>query len=79
MKINRWWYSKKQEEILNFFNPHHTCKVFVDGKWREYTEWTTSADGKCNWNDAILIAESEEELPLKIDGVEQQKFNWRNY
>lgn len=79
MKINRWWYSKKQEEILNFFNTHHTCKVFVDGKWREYTEWTTSTDGKCNWDDAILIAESEEELPLKIDGVEQQKFNWRNY
>ena len=84
MKTNRWWYSKKQKEVIDFSNTlnrnyNHTCHVFVDGKWCEYTEWTTSPNGKCNWDDAILIAESEEELPLKIDGVEQQKFNWWDY
>lgn len=77
MKINRWWYSKKQKEIVDFFNildRNHTCNVLVDGEWREYTEWTTSENGKCNWDDAVLIAESEKELPIMVNGVVQAHF-----
>lgn len=73
MKINRWWYSKRQKRVINTFYPFHTCHVFVNGRWCEYTEWTSSPDGKCNWDDAVLIAESEVELPIMIDGVEQIK------
>lgn len=71
MKINRWWYSLEQKRISNIFRPQHTCHVFVDGEWCEYTEWTTSLNGKCNWEDAILIAESVEELPVMVNGVKQ--------
>lgn len=71
MKINRWWYSNKQREIEKRFDPFHSYHVFVDGRWLEYTEWTTSVNAKCNWEDAVLIAESEVELPIMIDGVEQ--------
>lgn len=71
MKINRWWYSEGQKDIERIFWPFHSCHVFVDDKWQEFTEWTTSVDGKCNWDDAILIAESESELPIMVDGVKQ--------
>ena len=71
MKINRWWYSLEQKKISNIFRPHHTCSVFVNGEWHEYTEWTTSLNGKCNWEDAILIAESIEKLPVMVNGIKQ--------
>lgn len=72
MKINRWWYSEEQKKISTIFRHSHTCHVFVNGEWREYTEWTTSLDGKCNWGDAILIAESVTELPIMVNGIKQQ-------
>lgn len=73
MKINRWWYSERQKEIgkVLLFGPDHICHVFVNGEWREYTEWTTSLNGKCNWEDVVLIAESEKDLPIKVNGVVQ--------
>ena len=71
MKINRWWYSEEQKKISNAFRPHHTCSVFVNGEWHEYTEWTTSLNGKCNWEDAVLIAESITELPIMVNGIKQ--------
>lgn len=76
--INRWWYSRKQHEIINkFYWPDtHRCEVFVNGAWHEYTEWTSSLDGKCNWDDAVLLAESFTQLPIKIDGVEQKRRIW---
>ena len=76
MDINRWWYSYKQERHLNMLDPFHKCEVLVGGKWCRYTEWTTSPNGKCNYDDAVLIAESTEKLPLRINNVEQSKFNW---
>lgn len=72
MKINRWWYSNEQKKFQTMFYPFHSCHVFVNDKWCEYTEWTTSLDGKCNWEDAFLIAESETGLPIMIDGVRQR-------
>lgn len=77
MKINRWWFSYKQYRHLKMLKPFHRCEVLVDGKWRMYTEWTTSPDGKCNYDDAILVAESMGKLPLKIDNVEQEQINFK--
>ena len=38
--------------------------VLVDGEWKAYSEcW--KGNGKSNWEDAILVAESEQELPFK--------------
>lgn len=73
MKINRWWYSKEQKNISTMLRGSHTCHVFVNDKWYEYTEWTTSVNGKCNWEDAVLIAESETVLPIMVNGVRQSK------
>ena len=70
-KTNRWWYSEKQKAISYMFRPKYTYQVFVDGEWREYTEWTTSSNGKCNWDDAILITESAIGLPIMVNGVKQ--------
>ena len=48
MKINRYWYSKKQEQVAIQLNRFVERYVLVNGKWHEYTEWTTSLDGKSN-------------------------------
>lgn len=69
MKINRWWYSKKQKQASEKVN--NICQVQVNGKWHEFTEWTTSLYGDSNWKDAILIAESTRKLPVMINGVIQ--------
>ena len=70
MVINRWWYSEKQKERTIEMNCFYNRQVFVDDKWCEYTEWTT-LNGKSNWEDAVLVAESTTELPVMIDGVRQ--------
>jgi hypothetical protein len=71
MEINRWWYSKKQKKVINQHRPNHICQVYINGEWCEYTEWTTSQNGKCNWDDAILIAESIGDQPIMVNGVKQ--------
>lgn len=71
MKINRWWYSEKQKERSIEMNSFHNRQVFVNGKWCEYTEWTSSLNGKSNWEDAVLLAESTTKLPIMINGVRQ--------
>lgn len=71
MEINRWWYSEKQKERSIEMNCFHNRQVFVNGKWCEYTEWTSSLNGKNNWEDAVLIAESATKLPIMINGVRQ--------
>lgn len=73
IEINRWWYSRKQKEISRHHPKSTTCHVMVDGKWHEYTEWTTSLNGKCNWDDAILIAESVSKLEIMVDGIVQSR------
>jgi hypothetical protein len=64
MKINRWWYSNKQNEITRRDRRFH--QVLVDDKWLAYTEWTISKNAKCSFDDAILIAESIKKLPTKL-------------
>lgn len=65
----RWWYSVKQESALRRSHKTHIWHVLVNGDWKEYTECTSSMDSKCNWDDAILVAESDKYLPIMIDGV----------
>lgn len=72
-EINRYWFSKEQKGIGMCRLDRRGCvrKVKVNGEWREYTEWTTSWNGRSNWKDAVLVAESRIKLPLMIDGVLQ--------
>lgn len=71
-EINRYWFSKGQEEMGGCLAERsHVRKVKVNGEWHEYTEWTTSWNGRSNWEDAVLVAESRIKLPLMIDGVLQ--------
>lgn len=67
MEINRWWYSNKQNEIAR--QDRLFRQVLVNGKWLAYTEWTTSKNGKCNFDDAILIAESIKNLPTRLTEI----------
>lgn len=69
MVARRWWYSEKQRSVLRRSSGAHIWHVLVNGDWQEYTECTSSVDSKCNWDDAILIAESDKYLPVMIDGV----------
>ena len=73
IEINRWWYSREQKEVSRRYPESTTCHVMVDGKWQEYTEWTTSLNGKCNWDDAVLIAESVNELEIMVNGIVQSR------
>ena len=69
--INRFWFSKEQERCqLKTADPSN-CEVFVDGKWVKFTQWTTSVFGKSNWEDAVLVAESRIDLPVRVNGVVQ--------
>lgn len=72
-EINRYWFSKEQKKMDGHSPDRRSCvrKVKVNGEWREYTEWTTSWNGRSNWKDAVLVAESRIKLPLMIDGVLQ--------
>lgn len=74
--MNRWWYSEKQKQITNYLKEtigmkNTYCEVYTDFMWQPFTEWTTSPNGKCNWDDAILVAVSDRELPIRVDGVLQ--------
>lgn len=40
--------------------------VFVDGEWKPYSECSFGTATQSNWDDAILVAESEEELPTRF-------------
>ena len=71
MEINRWWYSKQQEDASKQIHSFCERHVFVGGKWCKYTEWTISLNGKSNWEDAVLVAESTTKLPIMINGVRQ--------
>ena len=69
--INRFWFSKEQKRHHRKKAGSSCCEVFVNGKWVEFTQWTTSLFVKCNWSDAVLVAESRVNLPVRVDGVVQ--------
>lgn len=66
-KTNRFYYSRKQKEIkqLNAFLkiPNVVCdgkKSYItleDGREVEYTQWCSTPDSECKFQDAVLVAE----------------------
>ena len=71
--MNRYWFSKKQKEQREGVITEHGNKkveVLTAEGWREYTQWCTRGE-KSPWDDAVLVAESENELPIRIDGHDQ--------
>ena len=68
--MNRYWFSKKQKELrkrLITENGSRKAEVLTAEGWREYTQWCSSGDD-CPWEDAVLVAESKNKLPLRIGG-----------
>ena len=69
--MNRYWYSEKQkkqqEKAVKRCCSHSKAEVLTDEGWKEYTQWCSSGDD-CPWEDAVLVAELENELPIRIDG-----------
>jgi hypothetical protein len=73
--MNRYWFSRKQKEQrerIIMRNGNRKAEVLTDEGWREYTQWCTSGETSL-WEDAVLVAESKNELPLRIDGHVQGK------
>ena len=71
-KKNRFYYSKKQSDIENDMWGFPTRFTFVktpDG-WRIYSEWCSTKGAKCNWEDAKLVYETDDEPEIIIhDGI----------
>lgn len=68
--MNRYWFSQKQKEQHEKHcsrSGSRKAEVLTDEGWREYTQWCSSGD-TCPWDDAVLVAESKNKLPLRIDG-----------
>jgi uncharacterized protein YpiB (UPF0302 family) len=59
--MNRLYYSKKQECIAG------ANLVNVNGTWVKYTQWNSHrfSDAGCNWDDAVLVLETEDEPQIK--------------
>jgi hypothetical protein len=68
--MNRYWFSRKQKELRERIitkNGSGKAEVLTDEGWREYTQWCSDGD-TCPWDDAVLVAESKNKLPLRING-----------
>lgn len=68
--MNRYWFSQKQKEQHEKHRSRsgsRKAEVLTDEGWREYTQWCSSGD-TCPCDDAVLVAESKNKLPLRIDG-----------
>jgi hypothetical protein len=67
-KKNRFYYSKKQSEIYEEMWNMPTRFTFVktpDG-WKQYSEWCSVKSAKCNWEDAKLVYETDDEPEVII-------------
>lgn len=68
--MNRYWFSRKQKELrerITTRDESRKVEVLTDEGWKEYTQWCSSGDD-CPWKDAVLVAESKNKLPVRIDG-----------
>lgn len=66
-KVFRYWFSYEQKKVGQLVDGFEKVnKVLIGNEWREYTEFTSTEDGKCNWDDAVLLAESNKELSIQI-------------
>ena len=67
-KKNRFYYSKKQNDIDEEMWNIPTRFTFVktpDG-WKQYSEWCSVKGVKCNWEDAELVYETDEEPEIIV-------------
>ena len=71
MSINRYWYSREQDRYMSMRGNANVMEVLVNGEWHKYTQRSSNPGIKCNWKDAVLVAESEIKLPVMIDGILQ--------
>ena len=69
--MNRYWFSPKQKEMqekgIKKYSSSSKAEVLTDEGWKEYTQWCSDGD-TCPWDDAVLVAESKNKLPLRING-----------
>lgn len=68
MKQNRFYYSAKQHAIQSAYlnvdpyeNPANT--VWTGKEWVKYTEWCSNPEAHCNWEDAVLVYETDDTYP----------------
>lgn len=67
-KKNRFYYSEKQNNIDEEVWDMPTRFTFVktpDG-WKQYSEWCSVKGVKCNWEDAELVYETDEEPEIIV-------------
>lgn len=61
-KKNRFYYSKKQNEIEEemWDRPIRFRFVETPDGWKQYSEWCSVKGTKCNWEDAELVYETDD-------------------
>ena len=74
---NRFYYSFSQDcvcrslgEFDDKFNRIEGIRenyVLTPNGWERYSEWCSQENSKCNWEDAKLVFETDEEPKIKIE------------
>ena len=65
--ICRFFYSESNKSALLNYSPNRPPRmVYINSKWIEYTE-RTSTTGSSNWDDVIYLGEAQE-FHIKING-----------
>lgn len=68
---NRFYYSKKQESLAGY-----NYVITPDGVKMQYTQWCDEPEYFCNWEDAELVFECDEEPKIEF-GTIPERWNWR--
>lgn len=73
---NRFYYSFSQDcisqkfgELDDNFNCIHGIRenfVLTPNGWERYSEWCSTENSKCNWEDARLVFETDDDPEIKI-------------
>ena len=72
---NQYWYSKAAWDYENHRSTK-TChrEVLVNGEWKRFTCHTDQPISTYDWDDAVLVAESNTKLPIRINGILQGQY-----
>ena len=71
---NRFYYSEKQATL---WGENDANKVFNGKEWVAYSEWVSKnfPDNVCNWDDAILVFETEKDNPpVEVNLIKLEKY-----
>lgn len=74
---NRLYFSEQQKRVMEAMG--HDGKTFIvlsTGMEIEYTEWCSSPNSKCNWDDARLVYASDTTPKIRHEWGEQEKEEW---